>query len=138
MDRKDFVKKIASILDDKKAENISALDVKGLTSLTDYFVIASATSETHARALADYVEEEIKKQTGERPHHVEGREYNRWLVLDYGDVIVHVMLPDVRDYYGIDWLWADAKKVPLEGKKESQKGEKDNSETPSGEENKGE
>jgi ribosome-associated protein len=111
MDRKAFVEKIVKILDDKKAEDISALDVRGLTSLTDYFVIASASSETHARALADYVEEEIEKQTGERPHHVEGKEYNRWLVLDYGDVIVHIMLPDVRDYYGIDWLWADAKKL---------------------------
>ena len=111
MDRKDFVEKIAKILDEKKAEDISALDVKGLTSLADYFVIASATSETHARALSDYVEEEIKKETGEKPHHVEGRDYNRWVVLDYGDVVVHIMLPDVRDYYGIDWLWADAKQL---------------------------
>ena len=111
MDRKAFVKEIASILDSKKAENISALDVRGLTSLADYFVIATATSDTHAKALADYVEEEIKKHYGEVPHHIEGKEWNRWIVLDYGDVIVHIMLPDVRDYYGIDWLWADAKKV---------------------------
>ncbi|RTZ59623.1 MAG: ribosome silencing factor [Gammaproteobacteria bacterium] len=111
MDRKAFVEKIVKILDDKKAENISALDVRGLTSLADYFIIATANSETHAKALSDYIEEEIKKQTGELPHHVEGREYNRWVVLDYGDVIVHIMLPEVRDYYGIDWLWADAKKV---------------------------
>jgi len=111
MDRKAFVKEIVSILDSKKAENISALDVRGLTSLADYFVIATATSDTHAKALADYVEEEIKRQYGELPHHIEGREWNRWIVLDYGDVIVHIMLPDVRDYYGIDWLWADAKKV---------------------------
>jgi len=111
MDRKAFVKEIVSILDSKKAENISALDVRGLTSLADYFVIATATSDTHAKALADYVEEEIKRQYGEVPHHIEGKEWNRWIVLDYGDVIVHIMLPDVRDYYGIDWLWADAKKV---------------------------
>jgi len=111
MDRKAFVKEIVSILDSKKAENISALDVRGLTSLADYFVIATATSDTHAKALTDYVEEEIKRQYGELPHHIEGKEWNRWIVLDYGDVIVHIMLPDVRDYYGIDWLWADAKKV---------------------------
>ena len=111
MDRKDFVKEIVSILDEKKGENISALEVKGLTSLADYFVITSAMSDTHAKALADYVEEEIKKRYGELPHHVEGKEWNRWVVLDYGDVIVHIMLPEVRDYYGIDWLWADAKKV---------------------------
>jgi len=114
MDRKAFVKKIAQLLDDKKGENIVALDVRGLTSLADYFVIASATSDTHAKALSDYVEEMIKRETGELPHHVEGREYNRWVVLDYGDVIVHVMLPDVRDYYGLDWLWADAKKIDLD------------------------
>ena len=74
MDRKAFVKEIVSILDSKKAENISALDVRGLTSLADYFVIATATSDTHAKALADYVEEEIKRQYGEVPHHIEGKE----------------------------------------------------------------
>ena len=120
MDRKDFVKKIAEILDSKKAEDISALDVRGLTSLADYFVIASANSETHAKALSDYVEEEIKKETGELPHHVEGRDYNRWVVLDYGDVIVHIMLPEVRDYYGIDWLWADAKPLLEKSEKASE------------------
>lgn len=113
MDREALVKRIGEILDEKKGENIVALDVRGLTSLADYFVIASATSDTHAKALSDYVEETIKKEMGELPHHVEGREYNRWVVLDYGDVIVHIMLPDVRDYYGLDWLWADAKKIEL-------------------------
>ncbi len=111
MDREALVREIVSILDDKKAEDISALDVRGLTSLADYFVIATASSDTHAKALADYVEEEVKKRHGELPHHIEGREWNRWVVLDYGDIIVHIMLPDVRDYYGIDWLWSDAKKV---------------------------
>jgi ribosome-associated protein len=113
MDRKDFLKTIKELLEEKKAEDISILDVRGLTSLADYFVIASALSDTHAKALADYLEEEIKKRFNETPINVEGKEYNRWIVLDYGDVIVHIMLPDVRDYYGIDWLWADAKKVEL-------------------------
>ena len=113
MERKNFLKAVKELLEDKKAEDISVLDVKGLTSLTDYFVIASALSDTHAKALADYLEEEIEKRFNERPMNVEGREWNRWIVLDYGDVIVHIMLPDVRDYYGIDWLWADAKKVEL-------------------------
>jgi ribosome-associated protein len=116
MDRKDFVKKIAQKLDEKKGENVVALDVKGLTSLADYFVIASATSDTHVKALSDYVEETIKRETGEKPHHVEGKEYNRWIVLDYGDVIVHVMLPDIRDYYGLDWLWSDGKRIEFERK----------------------
>jgi len=111
MDRKDFVKRIKTLLDEKKAEDINTLYVGNLTSLADYFVIASATSDTHAKALADYVEEMVKKETGEKPQHVEGKDYNRWIVMDYGDTIVHIMLPDLRDYYGIDWLWADAEKV---------------------------
>jgi len=113
MDRKTFLKTVKELLEEKKAEDVNILDVRGLTSLTDYFVIASALSDTHAKALADYLEEEIKKRFGEEPINVEGREWNRWIVLDYGDVIVHIMLPDVRDYYGIDWLWADAKKVEV-------------------------
>jgi len=111
MDRKAFVKRIKELLDEKKAEEVNALFVGDLTSLADYFVIASATSDTHAKALADHLEESLKKETGEKPLHVEGKEYNRWIVLDYGDTIVHIMLPDLRDYYGIDWLWADAEKV---------------------------
>jgi ribosome-associated protein len=72
------------------------------------------------------VEEEVKKTLKEVPHHVEGKELGRWVVLDYGDTIVHIMLPDVRDYYGIDWLWSDAKKI--EFNKENQKEEnKENS-----------
>jgi ribosome-associated protein len=111
MDRKTFVKRIKEILDEKKAEDINTIFVGNLTSMADYFVIASAMSDTHAKALADYVEEEIAKETGERPHHVEGKEYNRWIVMDYGDTVVHIMLPELRDYYGLDWLWADGEKV---------------------------
>ncbi len=111
MERTAFVKLIAKLLEDKKAEDISALYVGDLTSLADYFVIATASSDTHAKALSDYVEEMVKRETGELPLHVEGRDYNRWIVLDYGDTVVHIMLPEVRDYYGLDWLWADAKKV---------------------------
>ncbi|MEO2153703.1 MAG: ribosome silencing factor [Aquificae bacterium] len=126
MGRETLLKKINDLLDSKKAEDISVLDVRGLTSLADYFVIASANSDVHARALADYVEEEVKKTLKEVPHHVEGKELGRWVVLDYGDTIVHIMLPDVRDYYGIDWLWSDAKKI--EFNKENQKEEnKENS-----------
>jgi len=111
MDRKDFVKRIKDLLEEKKAEEVSALFVGDLTSLADYFVIASASSETHAKALADYLEESVKKEFGELPHHVEGKEFNRWLVVDYGDTIVHIMLPEVRDYYGLDWLWSDAERL---------------------------
>ncbi len=126
MGRETLLKKINDLLDSKKAEDISVLDVRGLTSLADYFVIASANSDVHARALADYVEEEVKKTLKETPHHTEGKELGRWIVLDYGDTIVHIMLPDVRDYYGIDWLWSDAKKI--EFNKENQKEEnKENS-----------
>jgi ribosome-associated protein len=91
----------------KKAERLVALDVRGLTSIADVFVIATATSDRHARAIADAISEEASRR-GRRVLGVEGYEDARWLLIDLDDVIVHVFLPDVREAYDLERLWSDA------------------------------
>jgi len=104
------LKLIKELLEEKKAEDLVFLDVSRLTNLADYFVIASATSPTHARALADYLEEELEKR-GYTVDHVEGKEYGNWILVDLIDTIVHIFTPEMREYYGLEWIWADAEKL---------------------------
>ena len=111
MDRKDIVKNVVSILDNKKANNIAALEITDLTVVADYFVIASGTSGTHIRALADEVEVEMKK-LGVEMRGLEGRTTG-WILLDYGTVIVHLFTPDQRELFNLEHLWADAKAVDI-------------------------
>ncbi len=107
----ELVRAIAKVLDEKKAENIVAIKTEDLTIVSDFFVIASGTSNTHTKALADDVEYEIKK-LGVDPIHFEGRATG-WILLDYGSVIVHVFDRESRDYYNLERLWADADKLDL-------------------------
>lgn len=96
-------------IQEKKGSNILMMDMRGLpNSVTDIMVIASAESSTQVAAIADSVEEEIRKALGESPWHTEGYENALWVLLDYVNVVVHVLQPDVRDYYQIEKLWADA------------------------------
>ncbi|WP_461829823.1 ribosome silencing factor [Aquifex sp.] len=106
------LKLIKKLLEDKKAEDIVILDVSRLTNLADYFVIASANSPTHARALADYLEEELTKR-GIEIDHIEGKDYGHWVLIDLIDTIVHIFTPETREYYGLEWIWADAEKVEV-------------------------
>ena len=104
-------KNIAKILDKKKAIDIIGVETKELTVMSDYFVIASGTSNTHVRALADEVDDEMKK-LGVEVDHIEGRATG-WILLDYNDVLVHVFQPESRQYYNIERLWNDAARVDL-------------------------
>ncbi|MGN0549299.1 MAG: ribosome silencing factor [Acutalibacteraceae bacterium] len=104
-------KNIAKILDKKKAIDIVGIETKELTVMSDYFVIASGTSNTHVRALADEVDDEMKK-LGVEVDHIEGRATG-WILLDYNDVLVHVFQPESRQYYNIERLWNDAARVDL-------------------------
>ena len=104
-------KNIAKILDKKKAIDIIGIETKELTVMSDYFVIASGTSNTHVRALADEVDNEMKK-LGVEVDHIEGRATG-WILLDYNDVLVHVFQPESRQYYNIERLWNDAARVDL-------------------------
>ena len=106
-------KAAAKALDSKRAEDIRALKVDDLTVITDYFVIATGTSVTQVRALAQEVEFQLLQQ-GESPLRVQGYDTCNWVVLDYGTVIVHVFYPAQREYYNLEHLWADAKPVELE------------------------
>jgi ribosome-associated protein len=92
---------------DKKAENVLLIDVRGLTSYADYFVVMTAESDRQAGAVADHVDETLKKMGVEKVG-VEGYEGGRWILVDYGDVVAHVMSPEAREFYDIEGLWADA------------------------------
>ncbi len=82
--------------------------------MTDVFVIASGTSNRHVRTLCDEVEEKLKNETGRQPLRREGREYSRWVLLDYGDLVIHVFDQETRDYYQLERLWADATRIAYE------------------------
>lgn len=95
---------VNNALEDLKAVNAVTLDVTDLTDVMDYLVIASGTSNRHVKSLADNVCMEAKKQ-GVRPLGVEGEDAGEWVLVDFGDVVVHVMLPATRDFYDLERLW---------------------------------
>ena len=99
-------------LNDKKASNISAIQVGTLTVIADYFIIATATSSTHVRALADAVDEKLF-EAGVEPNHVEGKATG-WILLDYLGVVIHIFTRDTRDYYNLDRMWDDGTKLNLD------------------------
>jgi ribosome-associated protein len=109
----ELVQRAATILLERKANDVVLLNLKGVTDMTDFFLIASGTSDTHVRALGNAVLEDLKKDTGQTAHHVEGLQAGRWVLLDYVDFVVHVFHPTLRNFYQIERLWADAEVVPL-------------------------
>jgi ribosome silencing factor RsfS/YbeB/iojap len=104
-----LVKSVTAALDDMKAVNIKVLDVRGVTDVADCMVIASGTSDRHVRSIAERVVERAKA-AGFRPFGVEGDRDGEWVLVDLNDVIVHVMLPRVREFYGLESLWEVAPK----------------------------
>ena len=94
-------------VEDLKGHNIVVLDLRGLTDATDYFIIASGTSDTHVRGIADSVQRALSA-AGQDPHHVEGLTAGRWALLDYVDFVVHLFHPEARAFYQLDRLWDDA------------------------------
>ncbi len=111
MDARTLALLCRDLADKKKAENIAVLDVRKLSSVTDYFVIASGTSEPHLRAITDEIVEGLQREYGLRPRAIDGTTRAAWVVLDYFDVIVHVMRTDLRERYDLDGLWGDAKRI---------------------------
>jgi ribosome-associated protein len=111
MDSKKLALLCREFADNKKAEDIVILDVRDLSSVTDYFVIASGTSEPHLRAIVDEITDSLRKNYDVRPRAVDGTLHTAWVVLDYFDVIVHVMKQDVRERYDLETLWGDAPQV---------------------------
>lgn len=111
MDSKRLAQLCREFADTKKAEDIVVLDVRKLSSVTDFFVIASGTSEPHLRAILDEVTDRLRAEHGVRPRAVDGTVHGAWVVLDFFDVIVHLMRADVRERYDLESLWGDAPRV---------------------------
>ena len=103
-----LVDRIAEIASDKKAVDIRILDLRGIVSYTDYFVICSGNTERQAKAVHDAIHEGLKKQHGLLPRQVEGDRGARWILMDYLDCIVHIFTPDAREYYRLEQLWGEA------------------------------
>jgi ribosome-associated protein len=108
MDSKKLALLCRELADNKKAEDILILDVRKLSSVTDYFVIATGTSEPHLRAILEEITDGLVKGHGVSPQAVDGALQTAWMVLDYFDVIVHVMRRDIRERYNLEGLWNDA------------------------------
>lgn len=99
-----------TIAADKKAHDIVILDVRKISSVTDYLVICSGTSEPHLKAIADEIGRRLR-ETGIRASHHDGYPQSRWVVMDYGDVMVHIFHPELREHYALEHLWGDARRV---------------------------
>lgn len=128
MDNKTFsslelAQDIALAANSLKAVDVKILDLRKVTSFTDYFVIASGTSDRHTESIADAVEFELKKK-GHRPLGVEGHDHAQWVIVDYGDVVAHIFYQPMREIYDIERLWADAKvvKIKVDKPKAKEKG----------------
>ena len=105
---------LARALDGKKGGDIKVLKTEGLTTLADYFVLCTATSNTQIKAMSDACEEAAEKN-GERAHHIEGHRGGTWVLMDYSSVVIHLFMPEAREFYNLERLWSDAKPVDLDG-----------------------
>jgi ribosome-associated protein len=111
MDSKKLALLCRKLADDKKAEEILVLDVRKISSITDFFVLASGSSEPHLRAIVDEIADTLREEHDISPSGKDGTINNAWVVLDYFDVIVHVMRSDIRQRYDLEGLWNDAPHV---------------------------
>lgn len=110
----ELTKTIVKILDNKKATDIVAAEIKGISTLGDYFIIASGTSNNQVKALTDELDERLSKDHGIEPKRIEGYQSAAWVLMDYYDVIVHIFHPETREFYSLERLWADAPKLDIE------------------------
>ena len=107
------VQRAAALCLDLKAHDVALLDLRRVSDATDYFLIASGTSDTHVRAVAGHMIDELR-EIGIKPYGVEGLESGRWVLVDYVDFVVHVFHPAMRQYYQLERLWGDAQGVALD------------------------
>jgi ribosome-associated protein len=108
-----IAERCARLLHEKKAEDIQVLDLRKLGAVTDFFVVANGTSSPHVKALAEHVEDTLR-QAGQRPWHTEGYAAERWVLLDYVNVVVHVFHPRTREFYLLERLWGDAERIQVD------------------------
>ena len=104
-----LAERIAAIASDKKAIDVRVIDLRGIVSYTDFFVICSGNTERQTKAIHDAIHEELKKGSGRLlPRRTEGNRESRWILLDYWDVVVHIFTPEAREYYRLETLWGEA------------------------------
>lgn len=115
MDSKKLALRCGKLADDKKAEEIVILDMRTVTAVTDYFVVCTGTSEPHLRAILEEITDKLRTEEQLRPRAVDGALATAWVVVDYGDVIVHIMRAEQRQRYNLEGLWSDAPRVSSRG-----------------------
>lgn len=98
---------------EKKAVNLSVLDLRDIASFTEFFIICSGTNQRQVQAIADEIQEQLKKQLDQRPIRVEGYNTAEWVLIDFGDFVVHIFEQKAREFYDLERLWRDAKKVEI-------------------------
>ncbi|MGB0588807.1 MAG: ribosome silencing factor [Myxococcota bacterium] len=113
LDTQPLAERIAEIAWDKKALGLRALRVLELVNYTDWFIVMSARSDRHASALREHIEDTLRVEDGRRPMTTEGTERNQWIVIDYGDVVVHIFYEPVRAFYELERLWSEAPELEL-------------------------
>jgi ribosome-associated protein len=111
---------IQNALEDAKTQNIAVLDVRKISDFTDYMVIATGTSNRHVQSSADKVAETLRDH-GVRPVGIEGKQLGDWVLIDFGDVVVHIMREQTRDFYNLEKLWSDAKRIEVAENRETAK-----------------
>lgn len=111
----------AQLAEDRKAEDIVILDMRKVTNFCDYFVICSAASERRAAAIAELIEESFGEK-GFRLKSIQGKREGVWILLDFSDIVVHIFFKDVREYYALERLWADAKRVNVRNRRKKTAG----------------
>lgn len=107
----ELARHIVEAIADKKGENVLLLDIRDISILADYFVIGSAASARQTRAIVEWIKQEVRQTFDVRPWHVEGEPESGWVLMDYGDIVVHLFTPEMRDYYDLEGLWRDGKVV---------------------------
>lgn len=108
MESNDLARMIVDLITDKKGENIVLMDLHEVSLIADYFVIGSANNERLLNAIVENLRDEVKQRTGVYPLRIEGRGESGWVLMDYGAIVVHMFAPEVRSYYDLEGLWADA------------------------------
>ncbi|MBO7725285.1 MAG: ribosome silencing factor [Thermoguttaceae bacterium] len=103
----------AQIIAENKGTEIKILDLREITRVFDFFVIASGASRRQLHAMSDEIDDRFEKEMGDRRRGIEGYQESRWIVLDYGDVVVHLFEPEKREFYALDELWGNAREVPF-------------------------
>ncbi len=107
------LRRAIELIVDRKGQDMLLLDLRGLSNSTDYFLIANGTSDTHVRAIADHLIDQLTSE-GMKPDHIEGLRTGRWVLIDFIDFVIHVFHPTARDFYQLERLWGDAPTIPIE------------------------